>query len=138
MKKIRRSIFETNSSSTHSIVLANKSEGIRDTCIRPGNFCRDYQEYYDFNTKASYIYTYALLEINSDKEDGIKDMLSKVVKDEFGVNVIFKLDYDDFFGGGKGYIDDRSWDVCEKVAFDEDKMKLFLFNANSVLIIDRD
>lgn len=136
MKKIRKNIFETNSSSSHSIVLFNEEKTkVTDIYILPGDFGEMYHEYRDFTGKASYIYTYALLEQNANVKDEIKDRLSKVIKEELGADVKFALNesYNEY-----GYIDDRSDDVCRKVAFDEEKMKLFLFNEGSVLIIDHD
>lgn len=140
MRKIRKNVFETNSSSSHSIVLGDsvlefsKGDDITDFVIEPDEFGWEYEEHYDLKTKASYVYTYALS--NKSKCEEVKNRLKKVVEEKLGVNVVFTFLSEEYFP--KGYIDHQSHDVCEEVAFDEEKMKLFLFNENSVLTINND
>lgn len=67
MKNIRNKVFETNSSSTHSISISANSKGLYDTIVPEnkvitlsgGKFGWEWSKFNDLLTKADYAYEYA-------------------------------------------------------------------------------
>ena len=61
MKKIRKHIFETNSSSTHAVCISKKNDIPKDLPIyvyfETSEFGWEFAVYKDTNTKANYLYT---------------------------------------------------------------------------------
>ena len=60
--QVRRGLFETNSSSTHSIVIGNNGEDIyanlpEEVYFGGGEFGWEHEEYRDTQSKADYLYT---------------------------------------------------------------------------------
>lgn len=147
MKKIRRNVFETNSSSTHSIVFAiheneyNESDyfekyidgEIYDSwlILYPGDFGWGIEIFEDPYMKASYIYTYALSQGNKVIEDNLCEAIQEVT----GLSVSPTEKKGEF---PKGYIDHASFDVAKCVAYDKELLKKFLFDWRYKLIIDHD
>lgn len=121
----------------HSIVLGNSDfefehdfDGCK-ICIYPNDFCLENNKHSDFLTKASYIYTYSLSNIK--EEENISKRLKRVIKGEICKYVVLECIETDYFE--KGNIDCYNKDVCKEVAFDDEKMRRFLFNEKSILII---
>ena len=158
MKKIRRSVFETNSSSTHSISLClqehfldwdlfgSKKHKVVD--LRPGEFGWEVESYDDWMSKASYCLTWAVMHAGVKwddtpevadkkvqeylvKEDSYLHMLKRVLEDYLDCTVEFR---DMLYG----YIDHQSQDVCEDVFKSEETLKQFIFCPKSVLCTDND
>lgn len=140
--RIRHGVFETNSSSTHSISLANtekkfcsdslpidKDGGIS---IYPGEFGWEQERYYDAYTKASYALTYAFA-------TGSKEivMLQEVIQEHTGVKDV-KLHLSEINYFPFGNIDHQSIDVCQKCFESKEVLKAFIFNPQSVLTTDND
>lgn len=151
MKKIRRNIFETNSSSSHSIVISIDDDGNGDYCynfwdcedgvlnLYPGDFNWGLNTHRDPYTKASYIYTYALRKPDDYEREAILKRLKGVIKDMANLHVEFcLLDEDKGKSSEEGYIDHESVDVGDKVAKTEEQLIEFLFNTNIILLIDND
>jgi hypothetical protein len=139
MEKRRIGVFETNSSSTHSIAISDK-DCVLDTLsvvdgvctIYSGEFGWEIETYYDAASKASYCLTWA-------KEYGDEtheDMLKRAVSTQMGgVQVEFEP------SGGLydwGYIDHQSSDVCNEAFGSDVSLRNFIFNPNSVLVTDND
>lgn len=134
---IRKSVFETNSSSTHSIGLDSGDFKISDKPfdiggilnIYPGEFGWEEEKYNDIWTKASYALTWA---IESPKYTTmLREVIEKVTKCK--VNFIPISPPDDW-----GYIDHQSFDVCTQVFKNKKTLTNFLFNPKSVLRTDND
>lgn len=134
MKKIRRGVFETNSSSSHSISIA---ETTKDTewsklPLDTDGSCRIHEDEFGWSggeshgaaTKAAYCFTYAC------SYPELLLMLGEVIQEEMGVTVDFIR--------GDGYIDHESADVCADAFESKDTLKRFIFNPNSYLDIDND
>lgn len=98
-KQIRRSVFETNSSSVHSITIAltdsykNVIESLPDNTIgfRSGEFGWNYEEYDSVDDKASYLWTGI---VDSDyftpeQVDKIKENIKGVLS-EYGLSAYFQ------------------------------------------------
>lgn len=163
MRKIRNGVFETNSSSTHSITLSEgqiastpknqlpltnldecviyTGETNLDACvIYTGEFGWEIEAYNDAPTKAAYALTYALqggnLSIETNKN---LQMLKRVI--ESGVPVGTKVLFDINTRGGwgvNGNIDHQSANVADEIFESDEKLFRFIFDRNSTLYTDND
>ena len=132
MINIRGKVFETNSSSTHSITITPNSSGIYDTIIPDngvitlvgGQFGWEWEKYNDPLTKANYAAVYA--QNNSNK----LNTLINVIKDHTGAKEVV-LDV-------SGYIDHDSINKADPAFVSDDKLKDWLFNSESWLFTGND
>ena len=134
---IRKSVFETNSSSTHSISLgsgnfkiSDKSFGVGGVIyIYPGEFGWEVEKHDDIWTKASYALTWA-------RANGViyatmlREVIEKVTKCRVGFVPIAPNDW--------GYIDHQSEGVGAQVFKNKKTLTNFIFNSESVLYTDND
>ena len=133
MKQIRKGVFETNSSSSHSITISDKGgwEEIKSNVIEieSGEYGWEFDTFTGFYSKASYIYTYL---INSGDKDEI-EWLRKIVKEYTNADkVIFEHEEsEEEPRWGYGYIDHQSSDVPQEALVSEETLKAFLFNKHS-------
>lgn len=129
MKKlIRKGVFETNSSSSHSIAIASEDkEFVLDTIypdqhgtiiIRGEEFGWDWFKHNDAETKASY----AAQQFSNDND--ALEKLEWVIKDQTGAERVI------FEGLDNGYVDHESYGIVGKSAHE---LKNFIFNKNSWL-----
>ncbi len=130
MKKlIREGVFETNSSSAHSISLG-KDTGkafVLDTIypdsngnitIYGGEFGWEFDRHHDARTKASYALT-----------SGVSlDLLRDIIMEQTGAKSVS-------FWPGDGYVDHESVGVCPN---DLESLREFIFNKNSWLFTGND
>ena len=157
MKTIRYNIFETNSSSSHSITISKDLTTTLDSMsldskgvlhVYPGEFRWGEDTFTDPETKASYCYTWA--KINEDPSK--MAMLGTVLKKQTGAKKVMfhelteyeeelqedqELTKDDLSGFG-GQIDHQSSDVAEEAFTSSKKLKQFIFNPKSILHISSD
>ncbi len=142
MKVTRRNVFETNSSSTHSITIAGGKEykvdslPLRDDGIcwvYPGEFGWETESYNDAVTKASYALTWA----KSYGEAEAVDMLRDVIAKETGTKVKFVRSSDDEYHAW-GYIDHQSDDAAKDAFKSSEALRDFIFNPASELRTDND
>ena len=130
MKKIRKSIFETNSSSSHSIHI-DADVGLMDTSLIPdesglieiygGEFGWEWDRLTSAYDKVSYCFM----------DYGDVEMLNRVIKRPTGAKKIL-------FVKGDGYIDHAS-SGTSRVAFkDDETLRNFLFNPKSILYTGND
>ena len=125
MKNIRHNVFETNSSSTHSICISEYSDGILDTLgvdddgvlhLEGGQFGWEIEDYYEK-----------------------RDMLVKVLKDHTGAKeVSFDFSLDDYKHNNWSYIDHQSAGTSFEAFASEHTLKMFIFNPKSWLHTDND
>jgi hypothetical protein len=145
MQTVKRTgIFETNSSSCHSIsVVGGKYTPSKFPCSPDGRVCEVYpgefgwgpEEYRDAVMKASYCLTYA--KERPDEGTGyLLERLERVLKDMTGARYIEFLSVGGYYPWG--YIDHQSSHVCGEVFTSDQDLKDFIFNPASVLIIDND
>lgn len=138
MRQVRRGMFETNSSSSHSIVLS-KSKQLTGKIlaedgrivIRPGEFGWGVDRHTDAYTKASYCLT------AWSNNDGLMDLLRKVIEKHTGMPVTLVTRSDDIDSGDWGYIDHQSIGMLDDVVKTEEDLERFIFGP-STLIIDND
>lgn len=130
MKLIRNSVWETNSSSCHSISLASSDkEFVLDTIypdnngiiyIKTAYFGRWFERSNDVNIKASYAAT--SIQYGLDEQ-----LLIDIIKEQTGaIDVIIE---------GDGDIDHESVAVCPR---NKEDLRNFIFNKNSWLFIAHD
>lgn len=124
-KQTRVGIFETNSSSAHSISIGEvcaedmmdkiipDGEGI--ICLSGGDFGWGPEKYYDALTKAEYLAVWVRQYSGSKEKD--RRMLDKVLKDQTGAKKIewgFTTDWDSERLSNRAYIDHQSDDVARE------------------------
>jgi hypothetical protein len=133
----RRSVFETNSSSSHSVVVSDGTDYVvpeiegSEIVISGGEFGWGYDTLTDWMEKASYAYTYAK---NYGKSEDL-ETLKRVIEDYTKKTVVFESSGDEY--NPDGYIDHQSVEVAEEIFESEDKIKQVIF-GNSHIIIDND
>jgi len=156
----RQGAFETNSSSTHSIVIAGSdfvssklhSNDNDEIEAHGGEFGWGYDEFNDAETKLAYCVTYLMASMQNNIEqesftkkdmewlgflgntDSKLGMLVNVIVSETGKNIRFMKDTCDFHPWG--YIDHDSDYVCGDAFESEESLRSFIFNPDSTLIID--
>jgi len=149
MKKIRNAVFETNSSSSHSISVSDvNSDELMDNVmvmdendnvvVEPGEFGWEEEVYNDSVTKASYMLTY-IKNYCGDRESEFEEMLKDVIKEQTGCNdVIFNESGDKYYN--YGYIDHQSSsnDQLHWVFENKETLRQFIFNRESILETDND
>jgi len=143
--QIRNGMFETNSSSSHSIIMGS---GVPDYIlpdelpnlirVEPNDFeWGPEPPTNDFMTKLSYLMAYAGY-YDDDKEK--LSQLEDIVEDFTNRDVEFipRKQSDDYYGT-YGHIDHQSFDVAREI-FESGKYSIinFLFNKKAYLVIDHD
>lgn len=149
---IREKVFETNSSSCHSISLADMTskQVLLDTIypdedgnvvLEGGKFGWEIAKYNDARSKASYAMVYAL-DWAGDRSTEFQEILKTVIKEHTGANEVqfraIGVNYDntpDF-----GYIDHQSVEDrdLDYLFEDPELLRNFIFNKNSILYTDND
>lgn len=144
MKTIRKSIFETNSSSSHTIALNTECE-LYDTIILDENDCitltggefgGEWEKYNDSMTKANYLAIYAFR--YSDNPEHL-EMLKDVIKLQTGAKEV-EIDTESM---EDSYIDHQSLeDQCLMDLLDvlssKENIRNFIFNPKSILYTGND
>jgi hypothetical protein len=134
MKKIvRTSVFETNSSSAHSISLANDSMDFVMDTIYPDQdgkimvfgceFGWGWEKFNDSMTKLAYVF--------QDQGSNHYDMIVEVVKEQTGAE---EVEFDE----AGGYIDHDGCGTASEVCHSKESLRQFIFNKNSWLFIGND
>lgn len=138
MKNIRHSVFETNSSSTHSISIAEDSDGLYETMIPDddgvitltgGEFGWEWQVYNDAWTKANYA------AIDCCATPSQLEMLIKVIKEHTGAKEVV-IEANNSYDGS--YIDHQSLGTSAPAFQDEKTLKTFIFSKQSYLFTGND
>lgn len=136
----RTSVFETNSSSTHSISIAPGNSlfssispnGSGQIILTGGEFGWEWVKYNDSLTKANYAAVMAL------NDDDRKTMLEEVIKTHTGAKeVIFDLSTD-YNSSSWSYIDHQSVGKLDEIFSSETSLKNFLFNDKVFLCTGND
>ena len=138
MKTIRKKIFETNSSSTHSISLAY-NECVRDEAmidysdinnpkiiLKGGEFGWEIEIYNDALTKANY----CALDFYNNEE--LTELLKETIEEFMEVPVEINIDFNN------SYIDHQSDGTAREELCTKDDLLNFIFDPNSYLQTDND
>ncbi len=142
MKNIRHSVFETNSSSSHSISISEECDGVLDT-IEPddvgdvvltgGEFGWAWERFNDAMTKANYCAVYAKEYGGSDLE-----MLKEVIREHTGAKAVVIAVDTDWHGHNYSYIDHESACVPAEAFSSKETLKNFIFNPKSYMFTGND
>lgn len=132
-QQIRKGLFETNSSSTHSIVIGNNGEDIyanlpEEVYFGGDCFGWEHDVYYDTQSKASYLFTSLVNCGMNEYIDNIKDILAK-----WNINAVFEElnkhgDFDSF-----SYVDHpyENEELVKSLCENEDLLMNYLFSDGS-------
>lgn len=141
MKLVRKGVFETNSSSAHSLAVQKNDADLRAIPLDSdgkihvdvnAEFGWENETYTDPHSKLQYVLLYIRDWIGPERKDAYLNILKKVVmKQTLASDVVIN------FGEvhGEGYIDHQSVE-CGQLDFlfeDPENLKRFIFGANSVL-----
>jgi len=149
-KQVRKNIFETNSSSTHSIVVGNNGEDIyaglpRKLEFHGDEFGWEHRLYTDTQTKADYLFT-SLLYMDNPLEymERIKEILSK-----WNIEVEFDELEEKKYSDGSVYYEVKdkfcyvdhgteNKDLVKELCEDEAKLMNYLFSDGSYVETSND
>lgn len=138
-KQIRKCVFETNSSSTHSICISKdpiilENIDTKHVCFSSGEFGWEFATYSDLLSKASYLYeaicaVYPEEEKRSEVLNTLYNMLS-----HYGIECTFLPKKKDSWGFEEGYIDHGSEtsDFVNAVLHNENRLLRYLFGNSFV------
>lgn len=132
MKKVtRHGVFETNSSSTHSISIgSNKPEYPNfkgeEITLEQGEFGWEIRRFHSFSKRLQYAYTYA----KNYRKEGV-ELIKKLLFEHCNCSAINESDFE-------GYIDHQSDYVCSEAFVSEDTLHNFLFSNDSYFTTDND
>ena len=154
MKQIRKNLFETNSSSTHVITIANNNEddfknNLPETIkFYVGGYGWEFERYDDMQSRANYLFTGILVNGLGECMDKIKNILNKWnVEAIFPELVKVKYEYSDgFYYALKDepnkyfYIDHSSEleDFIKELCDDETLLMNYLFSPESFIATGND
>jgi len=144
MIKIRNSVFETNSSSTHSICIVKRNNDWEKEL--PKELIFKHEEYgwkeciyRDTQNKANYLYE-AICALYDDKEKNkILEHIAEILY-KYGVAVSFEPEKKDEYGFSYGYIDHPYGlnDFVKSVCTKEKKLLRYLFSEKSFVMTGND
>lgn len=134
MKQIRRNVFETNSSSTHSICVTKNDildDKMNNLYFRLDEFGWEHSRLRYVGEKASYLYTGIVC-------NGRMDLLKKVKKVLDKNNI--EYEFEDPEEAGYFYIDHGSnlTNFLNDICNNEDKLMRYLFSSESFIITSND
>lgn len=152
VRQVRSSVFETNSSSTHSITIGNGPKvfpGVRDPLVvETGEFGWEIEKYTSFIDKAIYAFTYAIYCFDSLKSTYELELLNEVLEDYLQITILYMDDLGDTYlldeildGDGQfyyGYIDHQSRDDVSEIFESKEVLENFLFCEDSYFETDND
>lgn len=131
--QVRLGVFETNSSSTHSISIGTMEpndipnvEG-NEINIHFGEYGWEWQTFSNVEDRMSYAATFAF----NYGTDADIDLFSKVVLKATGARRINYKDYSDDKWYRRGHIDHQSDDIAKEAFVSEEMLKQFLFAPDS-------
>ena len=141
MKTTRSSIFESNSSSSHSLTISgkvirpSKLKDMNTYKIYGGEYGWGYETYSDPASKISYTDVEAV----STNNEALKDWLEEIIKEMYKVDEVV-YDFSTEYGNGKdhAYIDHQLYGTVADSVSSKEELEQFLFGDGSRLIIDND
>jgi len=128
-RQIRRNVFETNSSSTHSLCITKNdvlNQKVNSLHLSTGEYGWEWELYKNSGDKANYLYT-ALMYL--EREEDLAKFIG--ILDNNGIEVTFSEKSDEYWENG--YVDhaDDLSDFIKDVLTDENKLMRFLFSSES-------
>lgn len=147
MKIIRKSVFETNSSSTHviSITKHNNYNIPKHINFKFGEFDWEYETYKDMESKASYLYTMTeYFDGEYIKEFNKRELYLKKIKeylDEEGITYTFEdRKVNEYGWDDNGHIDHGAYspEIIEGILESKEKFFRYLFDDRSYITTGND
>ena len=145
MIQIRQGVFETNSSSTHSIVVTDsKTEPGLYVDFRMGEFGWEWSKLETISEKASYLYTLACDNLGRDVYQDLYKILTKYgVRCECSLPAKFvKSKYSNYVYLDNGYVDHstdgQARDFVDRMLKHEHALIKFLFSEESFVVTGND
>lgn len=140
MKVVRGGVFETNSSSMHSIHISKTLKTYDtivpndngDIILTGGEFGWEEEKYYDSLTKANYC------AVDTQFDNDKRAMLEEVIKSHTGAKRVIINISDKYYSGNYSYIDHESHGTSHEAFESEETLKEFIFNPKSYLKTDND
>lgn len=145
MRKVRKGVFETNSSSTHNICISNKNNLTQTMLVENGvvevsqsEFGWEEEVHSDPSTKASYLHTW--LEsyykgYHPDSAELYKANLEEVIKKHTLADTVLFAPSSDPYGGYVDHADDfDGGNILEN----KNRIRQFLFDPESVIKTSND
>lgn len=146
---IRHGVFETNSSSSHSISIARGAKIYETLPVNedgyvvatPGMYGWEQRVYGDPQGKLDYAYTFIGEEDNDERKAELFKMLEEVIVEHVGCKGVLYNTIDDKYYAG-GYVDHQSAIYedgdCLRAFASKETLKEFLFNPDSYVETDND
>lgn len=145
MYQIRRNVFETNSSSSHSLTLAHEAlvtqpfaddvlrEGV--VTVAPGEFGWAWERFYAPASKLAYLVTYLT---GGEVEDTAEDLTEALIARDARMAMLAQVVHEHTgctlrVAPGYGHIDHQSLDVAERAFDTEQELAAFVFGEGSYL-----
>lgn len=150
IRNTRHGVFETNSSSTHSISISDtgslldilKVDDEGNVIVTPAEFGWEQEEYTDANSKASYLYVYCRDWSGDKEEEFLENLKEAILEQTKAESVIFRdgSNTEGDYGYDDGYIDHQSVEgrALDYILEDKRLIRDFIFNPNSILTTDND
>ena len=155
MKKIRLKVFETNSSSLHSITVSAQKPNEHPDSIhfQCGEFGWEVETYTDFETKASYLWTAVVhifgeyvgsengyYKLDSEDYRAVREKIRKACEDYGVKNITFQETFHKRgWSGDVGYIDHTpDQDFVDELLESEDRIQRYLFCNDSCVATGND
>jgi hypothetical protein len=150
MINVRCNVFETNSSSSHSITIADRyyhkdnipeelfetieQDEYGEITLTGGEFGWSYDQYSDALTKANYA------AIDSYHCPIMQQMLIEVIMEHTGcAKVVIDINFDwSVSANAVSYIDHQSQNLTHDYFSSKELLKSFIFDSNYILTIDND
>ena len=132
-QQIRRNLFETNSSSVHSIVITKEplSDIPKSLCIVRKEFGWENRTYTDIEDRISYLYTGILGCFKNEEQESYINKLIEFLK-KFEIEVEIDHDNDDSYYFGIDHVYELS-EFIKDIFNDEDYLFNYLFSPTSYI-----
>ena len=150
MRKVRQSVFETNSSSTHSISIASFSEGdLMDTIpldvygnivLEGGEFGWEIEDYSDALSKANYVAIYIEQWASPYAKEHFRKKFVDVLREQTSCDEVVLNFSEDYSKENWSFIDHQSVEAqqLDWLFESSETLRQFIFNPKSILHTDND
>lgn len=135
MKKIRDDVFETNSSSTHVIVVKPRKKDERPVIVKPnweGEFGWQWDEWYSTEDKLAYMIK--CLVCYDYNEDTLQDKIKPIQEKLHNLDIDFEIPtYEEY---RNGYVDHEDWyqEEIEDIYNNDEELLDFLLGEYSCIV----
>lgn len=142
-RQIRKSVFETNSSSTHSICITysdiNKNYLPRLLVFKHGQYGWESDKLYTAEEKASYLYQ-IICDLTYGEDDRRIEYLNHIIRVLCNAGVVCEFKADGDRSWNEGYLDhaEKAKEFLSAVMEDDDRLLRYLFSSESFVLTGND